>query len=320
MTDAATTERTAYLLVDGFSMMAFVAATEPLRIANRILGAPRFRWQLVSATGAPVRASNDMRILADAGLTDVSVTTRLAVCSGFLDGRGLDEAAQKHLRAMDTAGAVLGGIDTGCYALAEAGLLNGHRVTLHWESLPAFRERFPQVEAVESLYELAPRRFSCAGGMAATDMALAELHTAFGPALADAVAEQLIHDRFRDPASRQRLSIVKRLGVHNPALVRAIALMETHREPPLSLADIAERVGRSPRQLQRLFETALQTTPGAWYRELRLGHAQALIEATDRPLAEIAIAAGFASATAFSRAFRQRFGVSPSACRRRRSA
>ena len=308
---------TAYLLVDGFSMMAFVAATEPLRIANRIAGETLFRWQLVSESGAAVTASNGMRVLADARLEDIAGRVRLAVCSGFLDQPSPSPAALNRLRALDGAGAVLGGIDTGCFALAEAGLLDGQTVTLHWESLPAFRERYPLVHAVESLYEIGARRFSCAGGMAATDMALADLAREHGPDLADAVAEQLIHDRARDPASRQRLSIVKRFGIHNAALVRAIALMETHLEPPLSLAALAERVGRSSRQLQRLFETELNTTPQAWYRDLRLAHARALVEATDRPLAEIAVAAGFSSATAFSRAFRERFGRAPSSLRQR---
>ncbi|MES1937732.1 GlxA family transcriptional regulator [Salinisphaera hydrothermalis] len=314
--EAARLSTTAYLLVDGFSMMAFVAATEPLRIANRIAGETLYRWQLVSESGAEVTASNGMRVLVDARLDEITGSVRLAVCSGFLDGSSPSRAVLTRLRALDGAGAVLGGIDTGCFALAEAGLLDGQTVTLHWESLPAFRECYPLVHAVESLYEIGSRRFSCAGGMAATDMALAELAREHEPDLADAVAEQLIHDRARDPASRQRLSIVKRLGIHNAALVRAIALMETHLEPPLSLAVLAERVARSPRQLQRLFETELHTTPQAWYRDLRLDHARSLVEATDRPLAEIALAAGFSSATAFSRAFRNRFGQAPSGLRR----
>lgn len=296
-------------------MMAFVAATEPLRIANRIAGRTLFRWHLLSMDGAAVAASNGMRVLPDQALTSVVSLPRLAICSGFLEDVVPPRELTTRLRALDGGGTVLGGIDTGCFALAEAGLLDGYTVTLHWESLPVFRERYPLVRAVESLYEIGERRFSCAGGMAATDMALAELAAEGGPDLADAVAEQLIHERARDPANRQRLSIVERLGIHNASLVRAIALMETHLEPVLPLAEVAARVGRSPRQLQRLFEAELGATPSAWYRDLRLQRAKALVEESDRSLAEIAAATGFESAVAFSRAFRRRFGAPPSAWR-----
>lgn len=314
------TRTTAYLLIDGFSMMAFMAATEPLRIANRLAGRTLYRWQLLSEQGGPVTASNGLRVLTDGAIGDVVRLSRLAVCSGFLDEDVPSAVLGRWLHGLDRKATVLGGIDTGCMVLAAAGLLDGHTVTLHWESLPVFRERFPWVHAVESLYEIGERRFSCAGGMAATDMRLAEIAADHGRELARAVAEQLIHDRARDPEAAQRQSIVERLDIHNAALVRAVALMETHLERPLLLTDIAQRVARSPRELQRLFAHHLQSTPGAWYRRLRLAHARQLVEATDRPLAEIATASGFVSITAFSRAFRRCFDCSPSSLRARKYA
>jgi AraC family carnitine catabolism transcriptional activator len=39
----------------------------------------------------------------------------------------------------------LGAIDTGACVLAEAGLLDGHRLTLHWEAIDAFKESYPQL-------------------------------------------------------------------------------------------------------------------------------------------------------------------------------
>ena len=57
-----------FVLVDGFSMMAFVAATEPLRIANRLLGRAAYAWTVISEDGAAVTASNGMRVLPDADM------------------------------------------------------------------------------------------------------------------------------------------------------------------------------------------------------------------------------------------------------------
>ena len=253
-----------FVLIDGFSMMAFVAATEPLRIANRLLDRPAYEWSMIGA-GRPqeaVAASNGMRVLPEAHIATVEAVPWLAVCSGFRSAVGSSATLQRWLARLDRQGTVLGGIDTGCFALAEAGLLDGRVVTLHWESLPEFRERFPAITAVESLYETGQRRFSCAGGMAATDMMLADIRQRHGATLAAAVGEQLIHARARLPDSRQRRSLVERLNSHDPVLVRAVALMESHIETPLSLADIARRAGRSSRAVERAFQTGLDCSPG----------------------------------------------------------
>lgn len=305
-----------YLLIDGFSMMAFVAATEPLRIANRIAGRGLFRWQLISEDGAAVTASNGMRVLPDHAIANTARLPSVAVCSGFLADEPPSDRLAHWLRRLSAAGSTLGGIDTGCFLLAQAGLLDDVRVALHWESLPAFRERFPLVPAVESLYELGARRFSCAGGMAAADMMLDIIEREYGSELAHGVAEQLIHDRMRDARSRQRLSIVQRLGVHHSGLVRAIALMETHLDEPIAQSELAERVGLSSRQLQRLFADELASTPAAWYRRLRLEQARQLLRDTDMSVTEIALAVGFRSAAAFSRAYRQHFDHAPGRARR----
>lgn len=306
------------MLIDGFSMMAFVAATEPLRIANRLLDQSAYEWSMIGA-GRPndaVVASNGMRVLPDAHMTTIETLPWLAVCSGFRSHVGSSTALYRWLARLDRQATTLGGIDTGCFALAEAGLLDGQVVTLHWESLPAFRERFSAVTAVESLYETGDRRFSCAGGMAATDMMLADIRQRHGAALAAAVAEQLIHARARVPDSRQRRSLVERLNSHDPVLVRAVALMESHIESPLSLAEIARRAGRSPRAVERAFQAALGCSPGAHYRALRLARARDLLRATDRSMTDIALACGFSSPARFSRVFKNHVGVAPSAWRR----
>lgn len=303
------------MLVDGFSMMAFVAATEPLRIANRLLGGAAYAWTVISEDGAAVTASNGMRVLPDADMRTITHLPWLAVCSGFRFEAGPSTALRRWLVALDRAGAVLGGIDTGCFSLAAAGLLDGRVVTLHWESLPVFRERFAQVTAVESLYELDARRFSCAGGMAATDMMLADIATRHGGPLATRVAEQLIHDRARVMAGGQRRSLVERLGSHDPVLVRAVALMESHIEAPLSLTAIAQQIGRSPRRVQAVFAHHLGCSPGAWYRKIRLEQAHALISASERSITDIAMACGFVSVAVFSRAFKRQFAIAPSALR-----
>lgn len=309
-------ETIGYLLLPGFSMMAFFAAVEPLRIANRIAGRALFEWTLISADGQPVSASNGMTLLVDRPMGEVHDLPSLAVCSGFAPEQHLNRPLLAWLNHLDQAGCTLGGLDTGCFVLAAAGLLSGERVTLHWESLPAFRERFPAIATSDELFELGQRRFSCAGGAAAMDMALEVIARRHGAKLAIDVSEQLIHERLRSRSDQQRMTLVRRLGTHNRRLVEAVALIERHLENPLPLAEVARRSGVSPRQLQRLFEKHLGMSPRQWYLAQRLERAWHLLDETDMDVLAVGLACGFTSSSSFARAFRFRYGMSPRESRR----
>lgn len=306
-----------FLLIPRFSMMAFFSAVEPLRIANRIAERELFQWCVITQDGEPVTASNGMTLLADASIDSAPALPSVAVCASFEPEETLTRRLIKWLNRIQHNDCVAGGIDTGTFLLARAGLLQSQRVTLHWESLPAFRERFPEIDAVESLYEIGPRCFSCAGGAAAMDMALDMIARRHGEALATAVSEQLIHARMRTRHDQQRMALTQRLGTHKHALIEAVALMERHLENPLAIEEIARRVGISLRQLQRLFEQELGSRPRDHYLQLRLARARQLLMETDHDILSIGLASGFTSASSFSRAYRQRYGESPRHCRRR---
>jgi len=300
-----------FLLLPRFSMMAFFSAVEPLRIANRISRRPLFDWTLISEDGEPVPASNGMTLLTDQAIREVHHLPSLAVCSGFEPEAHLSRPVMAWLNRLDQAGCALGGLDTGGFALAAAGLLDGERVTLHWESLPVFRERFPAIETSDELFEIGERRFSCAGGAAAMDMALEVISRRHGERLAIDVSEQLIHERLRSRDDQQRMTLARRLGTHNRRLVEAISLMERRLEEPLPLAEVASHCGVSARQLQRLFEQELGSSPRQWYLKLRLERARRLLTETNLDILTVGMACGFTSSSSFSRAFRTHYGHSP---------
>ncbi|MDR5866045.1 GlxA family transcriptional regulator [Halomonas koreensis] len=307
-------ERIGFLLLPRFAMVAFFSAIEPLRIANRISEERLFRWDVISRDGRPVEASNGMALTADCAMEAAPAAPSLAVCASFDPEAAIDPALIAWLRERAAAGCVLGGMDTGCYALAEAGLLDDRTVTLHWECLPAFRERFPRVDAVESIYEVTPEGFSCAGGSAAIDMSLDLIRRRHGRDLAERVRDQLVHDQGRRPASRQR----DPAGPPDPLLQRAIALMEANLESPLGIAELAAELDLTWRRLDRLFARHLGISPQRAYLDRRLDHAQRLLSETRHSVMDIALACGFASASSFTRAFRRRCGAPPSEWRRRR--
>jgi transcriptional regulator GlxA family with amidase domain len=92
--------------------------------------------------------------------------------------------------------------------------------------------------------------------------------------------------------------------------------MEARLDTPEPAAVTARQVGLSPRRLEGLFRAALGTTPAAHALDLRLQAARRMLSDTRHPVQEVALRTGFTSPTAFARAFRHRFGHSPTSVRR----
>jgi transcriptional regulator GlxA family with amidase domain len=305
------TQRVGFLLVPRFSMIALTAALEPLRTANQIAGRPLYEWHLMSPDGQPVGASNGVALIPHGGLADRESFDIVMVVAGTEPQKGRDERVIAWLRRMAVTGARIGGISTGSYHLAWAGLLDGYRCTIHWEYLGAFTETFPELDVTTRLFEVDRKRFTSAGGTAPLDLALHLIGERHGAALATEVAEQFVHAQPRQAQTPQRMDLRQRLGVSHPKLLAAIATIEKTLAEPVSRSDLARGVGLSARQLERLFRLYLGRTPSQYYLEARLKHAQALLGQTSLPVLEVAIACGFASASHFAKCYRAQFGHSP---------
>lgn len=300
----------AFFLMPGFSAMGFISALEPLRVANRF-GGPLYRWQVLSLDGAAVQASNGMSVNADAALAQAEPASIVLVVAGF---EPLAQATAKlfaALRRLDHSGVMLGGIDTGAMVLAEAGLLDGYRATLHWEALEAFKERYPRLVATQELFEIDRRRITCAGGTASIDLMLHLIGQAHGSELAVKVSEQFVLGRIRQRQDHQRLQIGARYGISNKKLIHAIGEMEKHLEPPLSTLELAAAIKVTRRQLERLFRAYLNETPSNFYVALRLDKARQLLAQTDMSVTEVSLACGFELPSYFTRRYKLRFGNCP---------
>ncbi|MEE8188946.1 MAG: GlxA family transcriptional regulator [Kiloniellales bacterium] len=304
-------ERLGFLLVPGFSMIGFFSAIEPLRVANRLKGRQLYSWRIFSLDGEPVAASNGMTIVADASISQVERFPTVIVCASYEPERYLSKRLLAWLRRLDRQGARLGALETGAHVLARAGLLDGYRATLHWESAPAFAEKFPTVEVSHELFEIDRKRITCSGGTAAIDLMLHLMAGRHGQQLALDVSEQLLHARIRNPDDHQRMALGQRLGVRHPKLIRIVEAMEENLEEPLRLDGLSALGGISRRQLERLFRNHLADTPSGYYLKLRLYRARQFLEQTDMSVLDVSLACGFISAPYFSRAYRALFGRAP---------
>jgi transcriptional regulator GlxA family with amidase domain len=307
-----------FFLVPEFTMVAFATALEPLRIANRMLGYEAYRWRLASIDGSPVPASNGVLCAVNTSLEEerrkmsgCDRPSMLVVCSGVNVERYQNKTAFAWLREEYHRGVAIGGLCTGAYVLAAAGLLSDKRCAIHWENLPGFQEAFPKANVFADLFEVDQNIYTCAGGTAALDMMLKLIGDDFDDGLVNRVCEQVLTDRVRSPTDRQRLPLRARLGVQNSKVLTIIELMEANLSEPLSLIEIADHVGLSRRQIERLFRQEMGRSPARYYLEIRLDRARHLLIQSAMPVVEVAVACGFVSASHFSKCYRELYARSP---------
>lgn len=292
-------------LVPKFSMLTLFCMLEPLRVANRF-GRDLFAWRLRSADGDGVVASNGVRIEVDGQLGSVPDDASLMVVSSYEAEAGITARERAVLRRVAAHGGWLGGLDTAPFILARAGVLEGHRVALHWESVPAFRREFPGLRISGERFESDIARQTGAGGTTGIDMMLDRIERDYGPALSDAVGRQLVHDRYYGAGGRQ----ARYEGLPRSVL-RSLAMMEANLAQALPIPEICRMAGQSQRQLTRLFLTHFGETPKQCYLGMRLDRAQRLLAGSHCRVTEAALATGFAHLAHFSRAYRARFMESP---------
>jgi transcriptional regulator GlxA family with amidase domain len=304
--------RVGFLLIDGFALMSFASAIEPLRAANVLAGKKLYQWLHISTGADAILASNGLSVASDYTIADSVRYDTVLVCAGG-NPAGFDDAKTlPWLRRLARSGCAIGGVSGGPFILAKAGILDGVRCTIHWEHLDAFMEAFPDIEPTRTLFEIDGNRLTCAGGVAALDMMHAIIRRDHGQALAAKVSDWFLQTAVRLGDDSQRISLRERLGTSNRAVLSAITVMERRLASPAPRNELAKAAGVSVRQLERLFTAHLGVTIEQHYLSVRLAKARALLQQTSMPVVEVSAECGFASASHFARMYRRAFDVPPS--------
>lgn len=306
----------AFLVLPQASILEVASALDPLRSANRHLGWEAFRWRVVSPDGRAVPLTCGIELPSSGPLAAAEGAEALVTIVGYRQAEVATPALIRELARLAPRFAALGGIDTGAWVLARAGLLDGHRATVHWEDLEDFAVAYPNIEVVPDRWVIDGHVFTASGAAPAQEMMLHLIARRHGPALARQVAASFLTTPRpgSDPqvAAPDRPALDPRL---DPRVAQALARMEARIDAPEPVAVMAHALGLSPRRLEMLFAQAFATSPAAHALSLRLAAARRMITDTRHPLTEVALRTGFTSASAFSRAFRRAYGQPPSALR-----
>lgn len=310
-TPAQEPRRFVFVLLNEFTLFAVATATECLRVANRMSGKRLYSWATTAESVEPVVSSAGIAFPVDIPFDEVTREDTLIVCGGMNIQSNSTAKTMSWLRKISRQGVKIGSLCAGAHALAKAGLLDGHRATIHWENQDGFIEDFPEIQLTRSVFAIDRNRFTAAGGTASIDLMLRMIADDHGTDLSNAVADQLIYSAIRTDQDFQRLSTPTRMGVRHPRLGQVIDMMEENIEEPVSPAQLADNVGMSTRQLERLFRRYLDRSPKRYYMELRLGRARNLLMQTDMSIINVAIACGFSSPSHFSKCYRSHYGITP---------
>lgn len=305
-----------FILQPEFPLNALVLASDALRIANQNSGRTLFSWLFLSEDGAAVRASNGMWFPVDRALADMPQAEVCLLFEGNLPTQRNTRRLYGQLRAAARFGSIVGGVDTAAFALAQSGVIkaaDAAPVVLHWEAVPTFREAFPTADLKSQIYFVDANRVHCAGGVATLDMMLDLIAHFHGEALANEVANALVHTR-REAKAEQRGD--GRLESEAQSLAaRMLALMERNLDFPLTLEELADALGASQRTVTRVCRRAFGESPMRLYLHIRLQAARNLLFYEEHAIKDVATACGFSYPAVFSRVFKTEFGQTPRAFR-----
>lgn len=287
------------VLYERFSNHCLANALEPFRAANDLAGRPLYAWHLMTPDGGPVASSSGLPVTPRAALGDAPGGDLLMLLPSY--GHLEHRAHARALRAAAGRYGAVAGLDAGAWLMAHAGLLAGRRATIHAELRESFAAAFPEVEVTAARHVRDGARITSGGAMTAFELVLDLIRERHGGALAQAIAALFMADGARGgPADR--------------VVARALGVMEAHVEEPLPVPEVARRAGCTRRALEGRFRRALGETPREIYTRLRLVAARRLL-GEGLPVAEVAARTGYMNASAFARAVRREFGVSPSMLR-----
>lgn len=206
----------------------------------------------------------------------------------------------------------VGSVCTGALLLARAGLLDGRRVTTHWNWCEHLARRYPRVLVDPNpIFVRDGSTYTSAGVTAGMDLALALIEEDHGSRLALQVARQLVL-YLRRPGGQSQFSAALSLQLSERQPLRELhGWVLENLDRDLSVQALAERVAMSPRNFARVFGREMHVTPGKFVERLRVEMARRRLEETRRSLKKVAAECGFRSVGAMRSVFQRVLGVAP---------
>jgi transcriptional regulator GlxA family with amidase domain len=304
------------VLFDGVQSLDVTGPVEVFAGAEQLVPGT-YRIGTASLDGAPVRTSSGLTLVPDGTLAGAPGPHTLLVPGGR-GTRRPDPRLTGWLRENGPRAERLVSVCTGAILLAEAGLLDGRRVTTHWAYCDTLARDHPAVEVdADPVYVRDGHVSTSAGVTSGIDLALALVEEDLGREVALTVARHLVVF-LRRPGNQAQFSAQLAAQTAQREPLREVQQWITeHVADDLTVEALAARARLSPRHFARAFRAETGTTPGRYVDRVRLEHARRLLEDTGDGVEEISRASGYGTPEAMRRAFVKALGTAPAEYRRR---
>jgi transcriptional regulator GlxA family with amidase domain len=304
------------VLFEGVQSLDVSGPMEVFAGASRYPGIS-YELRTASFDGMPVRCSSGLTLVPDGTLADAPEPDLLLVPGGA-GTRTPDRELVDWLRVHGPRARQLVSVCTGALLLAEAGQLDGHRVTTHWAVCEMLARTYPAVRVdPDPIFVRDGRLATSAGVTAGIDLALALVEEEHGREVALDIARHLVVF-LRRPGNQAQFSaqLAAQTAVREP--LREVQHWITgHPDADLSVEALAARARLSPRHFARAFQAETGLTPGRYVERVRLEQARRLLEDTADGVTGISRASGYGTPEAMRRAFVRTLGTAPAEYRRR---
>jgi transcriptional regulator GlxA family with amidase domain len=280
---------------------------------------PCYQISVIGLTQKPFMSESGIVFQPHTTLKNVSALDTLVIPGG----RGLrvpktQRAVAEWVKARAGKIRRIATVCTGIYGLAPTGLLDGRTVTTHWRFARDLGQRFPKLNVdANALFCKDGPFYTGAGITSGIDLSLALIEEDYGPAVALAVARELVVYVKRSGGQEQYSEPLKFQTRSKDRFGDLAAWMHGHLEQDLSVETLAHRARLCPRHFSRRFKDVFGAPPAHFVEDLRLGEARQRLCLADQSVESVARSVGFGSPDAFRRAFERRFGINPSSFRNR---
>jgi len=278
-----------------------------------------YKITLLSEQAGPVDSMSGVRLYADKSYNTFGDPLDILLVPGMKSGDHSykDGPLKEWIRSQAKRSERVASVCSGAYILAHAGLLDGHKVTTHWNHGDTLQQAYPDIDVdTDQIHCRSGNIYTSAGVTAGIDLALSIIEEDYGKTIALKVAKRMVVFLKR-PGDQAQFSDLLHAQTKASRFSALLEWIESRLASDLMIEGMADFCSMSPRNFSRAFNSDVGLPPMQYVRQRRLERARLLLQDTNQSLTDIARNTGFVTAERFSRAFHTAWHTSPGQYRKR---
>jgi transcriptional regulator GlxA family with amidase domain len=307
--------RIGYFLTDGFQVMA-LGTQSVFEFANVVAKEEIYQITNYSIRGGEVSSSVGATVKTQRASSEALADTWMVSGIANPSARKTSDDELKFVKAAAGGARRTAGLCTGAFVLAQAGLLEGRRVTTHWAYAELLKTQFPNTR-VESdhIFINDGSIWTSAGLSAAMDLALGIVEKDLGQAIANKVARVLVMYHRRSGGQSQHSQMLE-IAPRSDRIQATLDYARSNLSNALTVENLAKVAHLSERQFSRIFYSETGLSPAKAIEQLRIETARNMVERGHHSLEVIARETGFRDRRHLREVFVRKLGVAPQSLRR----